>query len=48
MLLEEQDEEFKMLSTADYMQIRGSKIEKVAKSLGMVHKMYQNLNEIVD
>jgi hypothetical protein len=39
LLLQEEDE-FKMLSTADYLQIRGSKIEKVAKSLGMVHKMY--------
>ena len=39
LLLQEEDE-FKMLSTADYMQIRGSKIEKVAKSLGLVHKMY--------
>ena len=37
-----------MHSTADYLQMRGSKIEKVAKSLGLVHKMYQNINEIVD
>ena len=28
--------------------MRDSKIAKVARSLGHVHKMYQNLNELVD
>ena len=28
--------------------MRGQKIEKVAQSLSLVHKMYYNLNEIVD
>ena len=37
-----------MQGTADFIKMRDSKIAKVAKSLGHVHKMYKNLNELVD
>lgn len=43
-----QEEEFEMVGREDYVQQRGSKIARVAKSLGQIQKMYQNLNEIVD
>lgn len=37
-----------MEGTADFIKMRDSKIARVAKSLGHVHKMYKNLNELVD
>ena len=37
-----------MQSTADFVKMRDSKIARVAKSLGHVHKMYSNLNDLVD
>jgi hypothetical protein len=37
-----------MQSTDDFMKMRGTKIARVAKSLGQIHKMYSNLNEIVE
>lgn len=37
-----------MEKTENIVSVRGQKIKKVAESLGLVHKMYQNLNEIVD
>jgi len=47
MLLDEEDE-FQIMSKQDALSIRNSKIARVAKTLGHVHKLYQNLNEIVD
>ena len=44
----QEEEEFKMEATETFMTMRGQKIEKVAQSLNLVHKMYQSLNEIVD
>ena len=44
----EEDNEFQMQSSADFVKMRDSKIARVAKSLGHVHKMYKNLNELVD
>ena len=41
-------DEFKMDGTADFVKMRDSKIQRVAKSLGHVHKMYKNLNDLVD
>ena len=43
-----EDNEFKMDGTADFVKMRDSKIARVARSLGHVHKMYKNLNELVD
>jgi hypothetical protein len=37
-----------MEATETFVSMRGQKIEKVAQSLSLVHKMYENLNEIVD
>ena len=42
------DDEFQMQGTADFVKMRDSKIARVAKSLGHVHKMYKNLNDLVD
>ena len=42
------DNEFQVEGTADFVKMRESKIARVAKSLGHVHKMYKNLNELVD
>ena len=47
-LILENEEEFKMEGTEDYLAVRNSKIARVARTLGHVHKMYQNLNDIVD
>ena len=44
----EEDDEFEMEGTADFVKMRDSKIARVARSLGHVHKMYKNLNELVD
>lgn len=37
-----------MAGTADFVKMRDSRIAKVARSLGHVHKMYKNLNDLVD
>lgn len=37
-----------MQSSQDFVKMRDSKIARVAKSLGHVHKMYKNLNDLVD
>ena len=37
-----------MDGTADFVKMRDSKIARVARSLGHVHKMYKNLNDLVD
>ena len=37
-----------MEGTADFVKMRDTKIARVARSLGHVHKMYKNLNELVD
>lgn len=44
----QEEEEFKMEGVENFVSVRGKKIENINKSLGLVNKMYQNLNEIVD
>jgi len=47
-MMQEENDEFQMEGTADFVKMRDSKIARVARSLGHVHKMYKNLNELVD
>ena len=44
----EEDNEFQMEGTADFVKMRDTKIARVARSLGHVHKLYKNLNDLVD
>jgi len=44
----DEENEFHMAGTADFVKMRDSKIAKVARSLGHVQKMYKNLNDLVD